>query len=114
VHDTDDEDPVSALNFPASHEMQSAEIVEPVALLNVPATHDVHALCPVELWYLRTSDEVFDEKLLKREPKSTYFPAGHELQAVDAIDPVTALYLPVLHEVHDVCPVEAWYLTKQS
>jgi hypothetical protein len=42
-----------------------------------------------------------------------YIPAAQVLHVVDVVDPVTALYLPATHEVHELCPVELSYLTRR-
>ena len=44
----------------------------------------------------------------------TYLPAAHALQADDVDDPMTALYLPAIQEVHELCAVVAWYLRQES
>jgi hypothetical protein len=45
---------------------------------------------------------------------TAYVPDGHELQVDDDVDPVAVLYLPAAHDVHEVCPVELWYLIRKS
>jgi hypothetical protein len=100
---------VCRTHFPAAHELQADDAVDPVTALYLPALHEVQELCPVEAWYLIEQRGVnlvtsqADEWHLK-----TYFPDGHELHAVDTVEPVTELYLPATQEVHEVCPVEAW------
>jgi hypothetical protein len=42
------------------------------------------------------------------------FPSGQARHAVDAVDPVAALYLPATHDVHELCPVELWYLAMRE
>ena len=35
-----------------------------------------------------------------------YVPAAHATHAVDTVDVVAVLYLPATHEVQELCPVE--------
>jgi hypothetical protein len=39
-----------------------------------------------------------------------YLPASHAMQSADIVEPVALLNVPATHDVHELCPVELWYL----